>query len=148
MGVNEAVTIPAAPRGGRPTLAPTGEPSVKVPGTWLAPDDSERLALLVARFRRRNGGTDADARRAIIRAGIPSIATALDSADSLMVEAVMADRRYNVAREYTGAPEPVPGLEIGQRWVTRFCGAWVGASVTQQDGWLVAVDHYAAHRTR
>lgn len=147
MAVEDA-TAPERNRGGRPTIDPSGEPSVKVPGTWLAPNDSQALAALIERYRRRNRCNDAEARRVIILAGIQSIATALDSADSLMVEAVMADRRYSVARERTGAYEPVPGLDTGQRWVTRFCGAWVGASVTQQDGWLTAVDHHVSRIAR
>lgn len=52
------------------------------------------------------------------------------------ITAARKDRRYTVAREYCGDKEP--------RWVTRFCGEWVGKAETRLAAYVVAHTHRTA----
>lgn len=53
------------------------------------------------------------------------------------IAAAKADKRFSVAREYSGDPEPY--------WVARIEGAprqsWVGKSVTEAGAWMIVALH-------
>jgi hypothetical protein len=67
----------------------------------------------------------------------------------------LKDSRYSVRIEYTGAFTPAPkGLKTGQRYVSRFCGDYIGFSETEKQAWEKCVAHnidrfapkFTAHR--
>lgn len=45
------------------------------------------------------------------------------------------DKRYSVEREFCGHPEP--------RWVARFCGEWIGQSISRASASLRCAGHQA-----
>jgi hypothetical protein len=54
----------------------------------------------------------------------------------------LKDSRYSVRIEFTGAFTPAPkGLKTGQRYVSRFCGEYIGFSETENDAWLKCIFH-------
>ncbi len=58
------------------------------------------------------------------------------------MKSTIDDARYTVAREYTGQTPQISGLRVGERWVARFCGDWIGAADSRPDARALADTHY------
>ncbi len=50
----------------------------------------------------------------------------------------LSDSRYTIAKEFCGYPKP--------RWVTRFCGEWVGQGERKSDAVMLYIAHSDARQ--
>lgn len=57
------------------------------------------------------------------------------------MSALRGDARYSVRKEFTGDYHDRAGLMAGQMWVVRFCGEFVAAVGTKQEGLQVVASH-------
>jgi hypothetical protein len=55
-----------------------------------------------------------------------------------MFQPVRSDARYTVAKEYCGQAAP--------RWVARFCGEWLGQSISRNTAVMLCIGHSARRR--
>jgi len=59
------------------------------------------------------------------------------------VSALKGDSRYQVGKEFTGDYHDHAGLMAGQMWVVRFCGEFVAAVSSKEEG----LQRVAAHQS-
>lgn len=56
------------------------------------------------------------------------------------------DPRYSVRKEFTGDFHDRPGLMAGQMWVVRFCGEFVQAVTSREEGLQQVARHQSERR--